>query len=140
MCSTTKLHIYSQNVRKNYALFDTFLKSQKDYYDIFFVQEPPWNFIRYAPSTVSLEGDKVVGASIHPDWTQVVRVPRDSENVPRVMAFIHSRLTRLRFSLRRDMVDHHDILLLSFFNRGECHFLMNVCSDDRHSAVKFMLD
>ena len=79
MCSTTKLRIYSQNVRKNYALVDTFLESQKDHYDIFFVQEPPWNFIRYAPSTVSLEGDKVMGAPIHPDWTQVVRVPKDSE-------------------------------------------------------------
>ena len=56
------------------------------------------------------------------------------------MALIHSCLSRLRFSLRRDVVDHHDILLLSFFNRGECHFLMNVYSDDRHTAVKFMLD
>ena len=56
------------------------------------------------------------------------------------MAFIHSRLSRLRFSLRRDVVDHHDILLLFFFNREECHFLMNVYSDDCHSAVKFMLD
>ena len=66
MCSTTKLHIYSQNVRKNYVLVDTLLEAQKDHYDIFFVQEPPWNFIRYAPSAVSLEGDKVVGAPIHP--------------------------------------------------------------------------
>jgi len=129
-----------QNVHKNYALVDTFLESQKDHYDIFFVQELPWNFICYAPSTVSLEGDKVVGAPIHPDWTQVVRVPKDSEDVPRVMAFIHSRLSRLRFSLRRDVVDHCDILLLSFFNREECHFLMNVYSDDHHSAVKFMLN
>ena len=56
------------------------------------------------------------------------------------MAFIHSHLSRLRFSLRRDVADHRDILLLPFFNRGECHFLMNVYSDDRHSAVKFMLD
>jgi len=56
------------------------------------------------------------------------------------MAFIHSRLSRLRFSLRRDVVDHCDILLMSFFNRGECYFLMNVYSDDRHSAVNFMLD
>ena len=39
MCSITKLCIYSQNVHKNYALVDTFLESQKDYYDIFFVQE-----------------------------------------------------------------------------------------------------
>jgi len=81
-----------------------------------------------------------VGAPIHPDWTQVVRVPKDSEDVPRVMAFIHSRRSRLRFSLRRDVVDHRDILLLSFFNKGECHLLMNVYSDNRHSAVKFMLD
>ena len=70
----------------------------------------------------------------------MVQVSRDSENIPRVIAFIHSRLSRLRFSLRRDVVDHCDILLLSFFNRGECHFLMNVYSDNRHSAVKFMLD
>ena len=56
------------------------------------------------------------------------------------MALIHSWFSRLRFSLRRDVVDHCDILLLSFFNRRECHFLMNVYSDDRHSAVKFMLD
>jgi len=67
MYSTTKLCIYSQNVRKNYALVDTFLKFQKDHYDIFFVQEPPWNFIHYAPSTVSLERDKVVGAPIYPN-------------------------------------------------------------------------
>ena len=101
MYSTTKLRIYSQNVRKNYVLVDTFLESQKDHYDIFFVQEPLWNFIPYAPSTVSLKGDKVVGAPIHPDWTQVVRVPRDSEDVPRVMAFIHFRLFRLRFKLEK---------------------------------------
>ena len=70
----------------------------------------------------------------------MVQVLRDSEDVPRVIAFIYSRLSRLKFSLRRDVVDHHDILLLSFFNRGEYHFLMNVYSDDCHSAVKFMLD
>ena len=77
---------------------------------------------------------------IHPDWTQVVRVPKDSEDIPWVMVFIHSHLSRLRFSLRRDVADHCDILLLSFFNRGEYHFLMNVYSDDCYSAVKFMLD
>jgi len=76
MCSTTKLRIYLQNVRKNYTLVDTFLESQKDHYNIFFVQESPWNFICYAPSTVSLEGDKVVGAPIHPDWTKSLETLR----------------------------------------------------------------
>jgi len=42
-------------------------KKKKNYYNIFFVQEPLWNFIYYASSTVSLEGDQVVGAPIYPN-------------------------------------------------------------------------
>jgi len=97
-------------------------------YDILFIQEPPWNFIRFAPSTTASEGNEVVGAPIHPDWTQVVRFPQDSEQMPRVMCFIHSRLSRLRFALRRDIVDHRDW----------CQFLMNVYLDDLHTAVDFL--
>ena len=43
------IRIYSQNVRKNHVLLDSLLESQKDLYDILFIQEPPWNFIRFAP-------------------------------------------------------------------------------------------
>ena len=81
---------------------------------------------------------KVVGAPIHLEWTQMVQFPQDSEQTPRVMCFIHSRLSRLRFALRRDIVDHRDIQLLSFFNRGRCQFLMNVYSDDLYTAVEFL--
>ena len=110
MSSTTNIiRIYSQNVWKNYVLVDSLLESQKDLYDILFIQEPPWNFIRFAPSTSSPGGQEVVGAPIHPEWTQVVQFPQDSEQVPRVMCFIHSRLSRLCFALRRDIVDHRDI-------------------------------
>ena len=70
----------------------------------------------------------------------MVHILKDSEAVPWVMAFIHFHLSKLYFALRRDVIDHRDILLLSFFNREECHFLMNVYLDDRYSAVKFMLD
>ena len=117
--TTDMIHIYSQNVRKNYVLVDSLLETQKDLYDILFIQEPPWNFIRFAPSTTASGGDEVVDAPIHPDWTQVVRFP---EQTPRVMCFIHSRLSRLRFALRRDIVDHRNIQLLFFFNRGRCQF------------------
>ena len=51
------------------------------------------------------------------------------------MCFIHSRLC---FALKRDIVDHRDIQLLSFFNRGRCQFLINVYSDDLHTAVNFL--
>ena len=110
--TTDIIRIYSQNVQKNYVLVDSLLESQKDLYDILFIQEPPWNFIRFAPSTTTSRGDEVVGAPIHPDWTQVVQFPQSSEQTPRVMCFIHSRLSRLRFALRRDIVDHRDIQLL----------------------------
>ena len=63
---------------------------------------------------------------------------QDSEHLLRVMCFIHSRLSRLRFALRRDIIDHRDIQLLSFFNRGKCQFLMNVYLDDLHTAVDFL--
>ena len=70
MSSTTNiLCIYLQNVRKNYVLVDSLLESQKDLYDILFIQEPSWNFIRFAPSTLSPGGQEVVGASIYPEWT-----------------------------------------------------------------------
>ena len=119
------IRIYSQNVWKNYMLVDSLLETQKDLYDILFIQEPPWNFIRFAPSTSSPGGQEVVGAPIHPEWTQVVQISQDSEQMPRVMCFIHFRLSRLHFALRRDIVNHRDIQLLSFFNRDKCQFLMN---------------
>jgi len=90
-------------------LVDSLLESQKDLYDILFIQEPPWNFIRFAPSTSSPGGQKVIGTPIHPEWTQVVQFTQDSEQMPRVMCFIHSRLSRLCFALRRDIVNHRDI-------------------------------
>jgi len=54
------------------------------------------------------------------------------------MCFIYSILSRLHFALKRDIVDHRDIQLLSFFNRGRCQFLMNVYSDNLHTAVDFL--
>ena len=70
--TTDMICIYSQNVRKNYVLVDSLLETQRDLYDILFIQEPPWNFIRLAPSTTASGGDEVVGAPIYSDWTQVV--------------------------------------------------------------------
>ena len=86
--TTDRIRIYSQNVQKNYVLVDSLLESQKDLYDILFIQEPPWNFIRFAPSTTASGGDEVVGAPIHPDWTQVVRFPQNSEQTPRALSIL----------------------------------------------------
>ena len=41
MSSTTDIIcIYLQNVQKNYVLVDSLLESQKDLYNILFIQEP----------------------------------------------------------------------------------------------------
>ena len=69
---TNIICIYSQNVWKNYVLVNSLLESQKDLYDILFIQEPPWNFIQFVPSTSCPGGQEIVGAPIHPEWTQVV--------------------------------------------------------------------
>jgi len=69
MSSTTDmLCIYSQNVWKNYVLVDSLLESQKDLYDILFIQEPLWNFIHFAPSTTASGGNEVMDVPIHPEW------------------------------------------------------------------------
>ena len=68
MSSTTNIIcIYSQNVWKNYVLVDSLLESQKNLYDILFIQEPPWNFIRFVSSTTSPGGQEIIGAPIHPE-------------------------------------------------------------------------
>ena len=98
------LRIYSHNVQKNYALVDLILESHKNDYDILFIQEPPWQLIRQAPSTSDPNGEPVVGAPIHPEWTCMVRKLESQDSSPRVMAFIHKRLNRLRPAYRRDIV------------------------------------
>ncbi|KAF9442280.1 hypothetical protein P691DRAFT_681813, partial [Macrolepiota fuliginosa MF-IS2] len=62
----------------------------KDSIDIIFLQEPPWSHIQSAPSTVSLEGDDVIGAPKHPDWVCMVCLPCLGEHHLRVMAYVHS--------------------------------------------------
>ena len=54
------------------------------------------------------------------------------------MCFNYSRLFRLCFALRRDIVNYRDIQLLSFFNRSRYQFLMNVYSDDLYTVVDFL--
>ena len=110
------IRILSQNVYKNYEHVDYLLEHYKDIYDVLFIQEPPWRTIRRTISTVDPEGDPVVGAPKHPDWLTVVRVPPGPDSPPpRVLGYVHNRLARLHPAMRRDVVDHQDILLVTLF-------------------------
>ncbi|KJA25420.1 hypothetical protein HYPSUDRAFT_1071701, partial [Hypholoma sublateritium FD-334 SS-4] len=81
-----KIRIVSFNVAKNFLLVDTLLNHFVNYFKIIFLQEPAWQVIRMAPSTVSREGDDVVGAPRNPAWTMMVRPPEPGLP-PRVMAY-----------------------------------------------------
>ena len=92
------------NIAKNYFDLDVLLETVKDDFDILFVQEPPWQTIRQAPSAMSKEGTAVVGAPRHPQWTCMVRQPETGSR-PRVMTYVSKRLDPLRPAYRRDLID-----------------------------------
>jgi len=61
-------------------------------------------------------------------------------NFSRVAIYINIRLSFLRFSLYRDIINFKDILLVSFFNNNDIFWLMNIYSDLSHSALKYLKD
>ena len=56
------------------------------------------------------------------------------------MAYINICLSSLHFSLCKDIINHKDILLISFFSNNVCSFIMNVYSNYSHSALKYLKD
>ncbi len=78
-----KIRVLSFNVAKNFLLVDSLLNLCVNEFDILFLQEPAWHMICMALSTVSCEGDEVVGAPRHQSWTMMVRPPPPGQN-PRV--------------------------------------------------------
>jgi len=52
----------------------------------------------------------------------------------------NNRLTRLRPSLRRDLIDHRNILILSLFSEGRTINIMNVYSDDQHTTINLLAE
>ncbi|CAA7267354.1 unnamed protein product [Cyclocybe aegerita] len=61
-----------------------------------------------------MEGDEVIGAPKHPDWLQMVCI-KEGE-VPCMITYVLTRLSRYRPAMHCDIVDHRDILVLSLFS------------------------
>ncbi|KAF5353236.1 hypothetical protein D9756_008102 [Leucocoprinus leucothites] len=100
-------------------------------------KELPWHSIRCTISTSSPEGNEVVGAPKHPDWLYMVHPPTP-DSPPHIMAYVHKCLLKLRPALWRDLINHHNVLVLSLFSRGEPLNLMNIYSDDIHMAINLL--
>ncbi|KAF5359860.1 hypothetical protein D9756_003191 [Leucocoprinus leucothites] len=134
----SSVRIYSQNMGRSYALVDTILESKKLDFKIIFLQEPPWNHIRKAPSTTNPEGDDVIGAPIHPEWLCMVRSTKPNDPRPRTLTYVHRHLLCMRPILRQEWVNHRDIQVLGLFNQGNYIHLLNIYSDSSSSAINFL--
>ena len=127
------LKIFSQNVQKNNFIIKTILEAHSDF-NIIFIQKPSWSFIRSIHYYDNNKGNPLMGIVNHPNWLMFAREPASHNELPRVAIFINIRLSSLHFSFCRDIINHRDILLLSFFNNGDIFYIMNVYSDSSHST------
>jgi len=134
------LKIFSQNVRKNKTLTDLILETQKNIFDIILIQEPPRSLLRHIPSHTNLEGDPLYGTPNHPDYTLFIQDHCNIENYPRVTTYINKRLSRMRFSLRKDLINHHDINVIDFHNGQDVQCIINVYSDSNQTAIQILRD
>ena len=68
------------------------------------------------------------------------RVPIDSNNSSRVISYVNICLSPLHFLLHKDIINHRDINLISFFNGNMYFFILNVYSDSSYTALKYLKD
>ena len=133
------LRIFSQNVCESNFLINTILKVNHDF-DIIFIQEPLWTTLRSILSSMNHEGVSLLGVPNHPNWLTFVREPSSSNESPRVVTYINIRLLSLRFLFRKDIINHRDIILTSFFNNNSTFWIMNIYSDSSHTTLKYLKD
>ena len=75
---------------------------------------------------------------MHPDWVYLARpVQRDKER-PRVMSYVSRQLEHLRPSLRLDIVNSPDVVLLELMNGGEAVHLLNVYNSSGCEALEHL--
>jgi len=133
------LKIFSQNICKNALVVNTILETYF-HFDIILIQESLWSIICSISSSTSSEGDILVRAPHHSNWLFFAVPPVSQSDYPRVMAYINIHPSLFRFLLCKDIINHKDILLISFFSNNVCYFIMNIYSDFSHSALKYLKD
>jgi len=130
------IRIFSKNLQKNNLIVNTILKTQFSF-DIIFIQELSWVTICSIPSLKS-EGEALVEVPNHPNWLTFSRNLSSANDSSRVITYVNIRLSSFCFSLHKDIYNHRDISLISFFNNNNIFFLINVYSDSSQSGLKYL--
>jgi len=132
------LKIFSQNIRKNKTLTDIILENNKNSTDIVFIQEPPRSLIRRVPSHTNPKGNPTFGMPNHPEWTLFTRPDLSQDNYPRVTTYVNKRLSKLRFALHLDIINHQDISILAFHSDCNINFIINIYSNSNQTALHYL--
>lgn len=133
------LKIFSQNVQKNDLVVNTILKTQF-HFNIIFIQEPPWSTFGFISSSKCGEDEELVGMLNYLNWLTFVKSSTKNCDSLRVATFINIHLSSFQFSFHKDIFNHRDISLVSFFNNSVVFFLMNIYFDFSQSALKHLKD
>jgi len=133
------IKILSQNIHKNLLIVHSLLETL-NYFNIILIQEPLWSEICKVSSSSNSKGEPLIGTIYHPNWIMFGRSSLDRDDLPRVISYINIHLSPLYFLLRKDIINHRDINLISFFNNNTCFFIMNIYSDSSHTALKYLKD
>ena len=131
------LRIFSQNIWKNSSLVNIILRIQSEF-DIIFIQELSWITICSISSSKSKDGEELVGIPNHPNWITFSRASMIENNFPYVVSYINIRISSMQFSLHKDILNHKDISLTSFFNNNNIFSLINIYSDSSQAALKYL--
>ena len=107
-------------------------------FNVIFIQEPSWTTIRSISSSENCEGISLIGIPNHTNWLTFAREPNLVNDSPRVIIYVNIRLSSFRFSLCKDIINHKDILLISFFNNNDNFWIMNIYSNSSHSVLKYL--
>ena len=133
------LKIFLQNIQKNNFFINIILEVNQNF-DIILIQEPSWTTLRTIPNSTNSEDIPLLGISNYSNWLTFAREPYLTNDSPRVIIYINIRLSSLHFSLRKDIINHCDILLALFFNNNIVYWIMNIYSDSSHSTLKYLKD
>ena len=131
------IKIFSQNVWKNNLIVNIILKT-KSSFDVIFVQELSWTTIHSILSSKSEEDKELIGVPNHSNWLTFARNSTNNNDLPQVVTYINIRIVSFRFSFHKDILNHRDISLVSFFNNNDVFYLMNVYSDSSQIALKYL--
>ena len=133
------IKIFSQNMQKNNLIINTVLETCFSF-DVVFIQELSWTIIQAIPSLKNREGDELVGVLNHSNWLMFTNNSSSTNDYPRVITYVNIRLSSFCFSLYKDIYNYRDISLISFFNKNNIFFLINIYSDLSQSALKYLKD